>query len=171
MFPPSEQNRAGSAGHSLGSHGLVEAGGYWDWSELIKGSFCGGVLPGARAQGQSLPADFLVQSVMESTGVVYPGLQGSTHYVFLTILHPEEPLTCVPWAGATEEVCRNFPVFYENLGFFQKIVLHCMGSGLIMHFSTPLPHCGLLTTVELFYSKQEQRITHAVIIKYYSHYS
>lgn len=50
FLPLSRTDRA-SAGHSLRLHDLAEAGGYWDWSERIEGSFHGGVLSAAGAQG------------------------------------------------------------------------------------------------------------------------
>lgn len=139
----------GPVGHSLRSYGVEEVVGYWNLSEVIKGSFHGEVLPGACAQGQ-LHCQLIgsvSQSLMQSTGTVYPGLHApvSTPVRFphnaASAFASSGVLSMCPWAGATGE---DFSSLLWRPWVFLKGGTSLDGSGFYIAFQYTLPYCGLL---------------------------
>lgn len=135
----------GSAGCSPRSQGLVEAAGPWELSDVVKGSFHGGVLPGALLGRWHWQLIVFYTAWQRELGLCVQGCTAPVSSQCNPSASSEVPYMC-PWAGAAGEVHRYSPIFSEGLGFFQKVTFHWMGCGFVLHFHTPLPHCVLLIT-------------------------
>lgn len=65
---------------------------------------------------------------------------------------------------AAGEINKNFPVFPEDQGFFQKVAVHCMALGFVLHFNELLPYYGLLMNYWIIWYQ-------IGVEKYLGHYS